>query len=145
MIVVILGIYYTSSPEDTIWQYLVYIFYGLGITWTLLVYRRSSGSALKFGNVFNQGFRCFIVVTLVMAIFYGLFNYQHPEFADEIANTYKEELVKKNDKTPVEIDNEMATFKKQYTLKLVSAAIFGYLIVGAGITAVGSAIVTRRK
>jgi hypothetical protein len=39
----------------------------------------------------------------------------------------------------------VATFKKQYTLKLVSGAIFGYLIIGAGVTAVISALLIRRK
>ncbi|MBC7872514.1 MAG: DUF4199 domain-containing protein, partial [Ferruginibacter sp.] len=94
---------------------------------------------------FGQGFKCFIVVTLLMAVFYGIFNYQHPEFAKETAAGYKEQLVKENQKTPAEIESAIATFKKQYTLKLVSGAIFGYLIIGAGVTAAVSAFLTRRK
>ncbi len=145
MIAVILGIYYSGKNADARLQYLVYIFYALGIAWTIIAYRQSPSFTGKFGANFSQGFKCFIIVTLIMAIFYGTFNYQHPEFAAETALAYKEQLVKENQKTPPEIESAVATFKKQYTLKLVSGAIFGYLIIGAGVTAIVSALLTRRK
>jgi len=145
MIAVFLGIYYSGENADPRLQYLVYILYALGIAWAVVAYRQSASFTGKFGDIFSQGFKCFIVVTLAMAIFYGIFNYQHPEFAEETAITYKEQLVKENQKTPPEIESTVATFKKQYTLKLVSNAIFGYLIIGAAVTAVVSLLLTRRK
>lgn len=145
MISVFLGIFYAGKDTDTRFQYLVYIIYALGISWTVLAYRQSSSFTGKFGDIFSQGFKCFVVVTLLVALFYGIFNYQHPEFAAETAKTYQEQLIKENQKTPAEIESEVATYKKQYTLKLVSGAIFGYLIIGAGVTAMLSAFLTRRK
>ena len=145
MIGVILGIYYAGKNADTRLQYLVYILYALGIVWTVVAYRQSSSFTGKFGDIFSQGFKCFIVVTLFIALFYGVFNYQHPEFAEETAKIYKEKLIKENQKLPADIESEVATFKKQYTLMLVSGAIFGYLIIGAGVTAVASALLTRRR
>ena len=145
MIAVFLGIYYSGKDADTRLQYLVYILYALGITWTLVAYRQSATFTGKFVDIFSQGFKCFIIVTLVIAIFYGIFNYQHPEFRDEAAVAYKEQLVKQKDVLPPVIESEVATFKKQYTLRLVSGAIFGYLIIGAGVTAVLSALLIKRK
>ena len=148
MIAVILRIYYTRNDADTRLQYLVYIFYALGITWAVFAYRKSVSFTGKFGNIFSQGFKCFIIVTLIMAVFYGIFNYQHPEFAEELAVAYREQLnqlVEKNQKLSTDVEPEVSTFKKQYTLKLVSGAIFGYLIIGAGVTAAVSALLTRRK
>ena len=145
MIAVFLGIYYSGKNADPKFQYLVYILYALGIAWAVVAWRQSPSFSGKFGDIFSQGFKCFIIVTLIMAIFYGIFNYQHPEFAEETATAYKEQLVKENQKTPPEIESAVATFKKQYTLKLVSGAIFGYLIIGAAVTAVVSALLTRRK
>ena len=145
MIVVFLGIYLSRKDADARLQYLIYILYALGIIWTVVAWRQSSAFTGKFGDIFSQGFKCFIVVTLVIALFYGIFNYQHPEFAEETAKSYKERLIKENQKLPPEIESEVATFKKQYTLKLVSGAIFGYLIIGAGVTAVASALLTRRR
>lgn len=144
MIAVFLGLYYAGKNADARLQYLVYILYALGITWTVVAYRQSSSFTGKFGDVFSQGFKCFIIVTLIVAVFYGIFNYQHPEFAEETAKSYKEQLIREKG-LPPEIDKAVATFKKQYTLRLVSGAIFGYLIIGAAVTAAASVILTRRK
>lgn len=145
MIAVFLGIYSSGKNADPRLQYLVYILYALGIAWTVVAYRQSPAYTGKFGDNFSQGFKCFIVVTLVVVLFYAIFNYQHPEFRDEAATAYKEQLVKQKDKLPPDIESEVATFKKQYSLRLVSGAIFGYLIIGAGVTAVLSALLSRRK
>jgi hypothetical protein len=145
MIAVFLGIYYSGKDADPGLQYLIYILYAIGIIWTVFAYRLSTSFTGKFGDIFSQGFKCFIVVTLLIALFYGVFNYQHPEFAEETAKAYKEKLIKENQKLLPDIESEVATFKKQYTLMLVSGAIFGYLIIGASVTAVISAFLTRRK
>jgi hypothetical protein len=145
MIAVFLGIYYADKAADTRLQNLVYIIYALGIAWTVLAHRQLPAFTGKFGDIFSQGFKCFIVVTLAIALFYGILNYQHPEFRDEAAAFYKEQLVNQKDKLPPDIESEVATYKKQYILRLVSGAIFGYLIIGAGVSAVLSALLTRRK
>lgn len=145
MVAAILGIYATNKEDGgSILQYLVYGLYAVGIVWTLLAYKQTDAFTGKFADSFGQGFKCFIVVTLGMALFYGVFNYLHPEFAEQTAIAYREQLVKEKG-LPNEIDEAVATFKKQYTLKLVSGAIFGYLIIGALLTAVLSAILKKRK
>jgi hypothetical protein len=145
MIAVFLFIYSLGKNADPRLQYLVYLLYGLGIWWTIYAYRKSESYKGGFGDIFNQGFRCFIIVTLMMALFYGVFNYLHPEFAVESSLAYKEQLISQKQKLPTEIDTEVSTYKKQYILKLVSGAIFGYLIIGAGVTAVISILSVRRK
>ena len=152
MVVVFLLIYQADKNSDqtktsigSSLQYIVYAIYGAGIVWTLLSFRQSSAFTGKFGDNFQQGFRCFVVVTLAMALFYGIFNALHPEFSEQMAVTLRQQLINEKGKLPTEIDEAVSTFKKQYTLKLVSGAIFGYLIIGAGITAVLSALLNRRK
>lgn len=148
MIAFFLAIFSIGKNADPRLQYVVYLIYGLGILWAVTAYRKSPGYTGKFGDIFGQGFRCFIVVTLAMAMFYGVFNYSHPEFASESANEYKKQLleqVKEKKILPNEVDSQVAAYKKQYTLKLVSGAIFGYLIIGAGVTAVISILSIRRK
>lgn len=145
MIALFLLLYQPQRDADSRLQYLVYGLYGAGIVWTLLVYRKSSSYNGKFMETFNQGFKCFVVVTLCMALFYGIFNFLHPEFAAEMATSYKDQLLKEKNHLPSEIEDAVATFKKQYTLKLVSGAIFGYLIIGTGITGVFSALFSLTK
>lgn len=147
MIAIALGVYYTDLPADSAIQYLIYAVYGAGIVWTLIAYRVSAAFTGKFGDLFNQGFRCFIVVMVIMVAFTFIFSKMHPEFAEESAKAYKEALLKEKakDKTPAEIDEDVTRYKNRYNTVLVYGAIFGYLIIGAGVTAAASAVLTRRK
>ena len=141
-----LGIYYFKLPPDSKLNYLVYALYAAGIIWTLIEYYRFVNNSAKFGELFNQGFRCFIVITLIMVVFTGIFSAAHPEFAEQDAKLYKEYLDKETkDKTPAEKDQMVAMEKKQYTTKLIYSGIFGYLILGSIITAAGSGIILLRR
>jgi hypothetical protein len=146
MISVMLFIYKQGEEAASWLQFLVYGIYGLGIVWTVLAYRNSEAYTGKFVDNFSQGFRCFVIVVLAMALFYWIFNLTHPEFASESAATYKKELLAKpGDLTPEDINDTVSRYKKRYTITLVYGAIIGYLIIGAGITAVTSVLLTRRQ
>jgi len=146
MIAIALITYYAGLPPSSPFQYLIYALYALGITWTLIAYKNSSQFTGKFAGLFNQGFRCFIVVTLMMVAFTAIFSKMHPEFAEESSIVYKEELVKNaKSKTPADIDADVARYKKGYTLALVYGSIFGYLIIGAAVTAATSLLLRRRN
>src|SRR5688572_28236375 len=81
MIAVVLIIYYGGRSMDPRLQYLIYVLYAGGIIWTLLAYRNSDAFTGSFGSLFNQGFRCFIVITLTIVLFTAIFSLLHPEFA----------------------------------------------------------------
>jgi hypothetical protein len=80
-----------------------------------------------------------------MVAFTFAFNRMHPEFAEESAQAYKELQVKQKDKFPADIENEVVNYKKTYNTVIIYGAIFGYLIIGACLTAATSAILFRRK
>lgn len=147
MISISLGVYYADLPASSPIQYIIYAAYGLGIIWTLFAYRRSASFTGKFGDLFGQGFRCFIVVILMMVSFTYIFSKMHPEFAEESASAYKEALLKekKKDQTPAEMDQLVSKYQSSFTTILVFGSIFGYLIIGAGVTAAASALLTRRN
>jgi hypothetical protein len=148
MISAALMMYYTNQPAGSPLQYLTYILYAGGIMWTLLEYSRSPAYKGKFGELFGQGFRCFIVVTLAMVIFTAVFTIMHPEMAEESAGLFREDLVKRGDRLPKQIDQEVKTYKDQFVTRLVSIMVFGYLIMGAIFTVAASAgvlLLTRRK
>lgn len=145
MIGIALITYYSGLPATSPVQYLVFALYAIGIIWTLLSFKKTPAFTGKFGDSFQQGFRCFIVVTLTMVVFTGLFSMTHPEFAEQSAVQYKKELEQKKNTLPADIDSQVSRYKKGYTMALVYGAIISYLIIGAGVTAVGAALLTRRK
>ncbi len=145
MIGVTFGLYYAQTPVNSPLQYLPYLLYGLGIVWAIVDYRKSESYTGKFGDLFSQGFRCFIVVTLVMVAFIAIFLKSQPRFKEEGAKAYREFLIKDKNRSKVEIETEVEKYKDQFNTGFVSASIFGYLIIGALVTAVTSALLTRRN
>lgn len=146
MIAVGLALYYTNQSTNTGLQNISYLIYAGGIFWTLFGYSRSSEYTGKFGDIFLQGFRCFIIVTLVMITYMGVFSKMHPEIAEEYSKIYKEELLKtQKDRTPKEIEEVAERAKKGYTTALVYSSIFGYLLLGTVFTAAGAGILLIRR
>jgi len=139
-------LYYSNQYKGSYFQYIPFLLYAAGILWTLLAYRRSGAGSGKFSELFGQGFRCFIVVTLIMVVFVWIFTLRiHSEFREESTQAYREFLVKEKQKMPTEIDAEVATYHKQFNARFISASIFGYLIIGAGVTLALSALLMRRN
>ena len=145
MVILTLLLFYSKQPANTPLQFLAYPIYAGGIMWTLISYSRSPDFTGRFPGLFGRGFRCFIMVTLIMVVFTGVFSVMHPEFSEEAATYYRESLLKDHNKTPAEIEELVSGVKKQYTTGVVSITIFRYLIIGALFTAAGSGILMKRK
>lgn len=148
--IVLLGLtlvyFYSKVPSNSPLQYVLYLVYAAGIAWTVIAYSRSEKYTGKFGDIFGQGFRCFIIITLLMTVFGGTFTTLHPEFAEQDAKLYKEYLDKEEkDKTPQEKDEMVANYKKYYTTRVVQGSIFGYLIPGVVFTLAGAGLLILKK
>ncbi len=142
MIAALLAGYYEIITNAATAQLIAYGFYTAAVAATLLLH----GSFAKgFGGNFSTGFRCFIIVTLILVIFTFVFNALHPETAEQAALSYRESLLKVNNRTPDEIAQEVKLFKEGFATMVVSRSIFGYLMYGAITTAIGSFLQTLRK
>jgi AAA+ ATPase superfamily predicted ATPase len=146
MLIATIVLAYTNQSAEGGSAYIVYGLYAAGIVWTLRDYSRSANYKNTFGAIFGQGFRCFIIITLIMVIFSGVYSKMHPEMAEQSSQLYKQELEKKKNKTPAEIDTEVAGYREHFTTSFISTAIFGYLVIGVFFTAAGAAfLLIRRK
>lgn len=140
MLAVTLATFY-QTPENSALRTLPTYVYAAGIIWTLIAFSSSPAYAGKFGQLFSQGFRCFIVATLFMAVFNFIFISNHPEFRDRDVIEVTKQLDKEKNKTPAQKEEIIANFKKTYITQNISFTIFGYLILGAVFTAAGSVLV----
>ena len=137
--------FYTQQTYNSPIQFSIYAIYIGGIIWTLFSFSRSSENTNKFSRYFLEGFKCFIAVTLLMVIFTFIFNKMHPEFKDQLAVSYKEDLIKEGNNTPAEIEASILKMKDYYLTILISRTIFAYLFLGGVITAGVSLVFTKRK
>lgn len=145
MIILSLVFFYSKQAADSPMQFAIYFVYALGVIWALADFSKKADTTAKFGEYFLQGFKCFIVVTLLMVLFTLAFNKLHPEFKDQMAENYKKDLLKQGNKTPPEIEDTIKQAKDYYIVMLVSGAIFVYLVVGVIVTVITSFILRSRK
>lgn len=131
---------YISNPTTT--QLSVYAFYSLS-TWYLLFFNRKESQAFK--DFFQIGFRHFILVTLLMALFSYLFIQLHPNLVEDSAIQLQTTLQNTNNRTPAEIERDVKLFIEGYPTAMVSRTIFGYLVVGSLVTAISSFLLTLQK
>lgn len=131
--------YYNGVPGDSYLIYLVYAAYAAGIFWTLWDFSRTDAFTGKFGELFNQGFRCFIMVIIISVIYVYTFRKSHPELAEQSAQYYREQLVQEKGRTPKEIDELVEKARKNDTAGNIQVTIFATLILGVLFTA-GSAV-----
>jgi len=147
MVAVGLGLFWSKADERSSVQYIGYLVYGIGIVWSITTFAKLRGGASKFGELFNQGFRCFIVVTLIMALYTFIFYRSNTRLIEEKAALTKQELLKTElSRTPQEIDAMIETGKKNFPLMAASGAIFQYLFIGVIVTmATAGSLYLRNK
>lgn len=145
MIAMSFVIYHTKGGFDNKLQYVTYSIYLLGVVWTLYDFSKQAAPDTKFGSYFSAGFKCFIVVTLLMVLFTAVFLMMHPEMKEQMAANVKESLVKQGNKTPREIEDTIAMAKKSFMPALLMAAVFSYLVIGALVTAVTGAVFIQKN
>ena len=145
MILISVLIFKVAGNFENNLQYITYATYIGGIAWTLISFHNSAVEKRKFRNYFSEGFRCFVVVTLLMVLFTFIFVKLNPSLKEEMARQSRIDLVKKSNYTPAEIDTMVENARKYFITMLMSIAIFGYLAIGSVLTAVISAILIRNK
>ena len=147
MVIIQLMLFKFKIPANSGWAYLVYGTYAAGIVWTLVSFSRTPEFTGKFGELFNQGFRCFIMIIVVLVIYVYAFRKSHPELIEESAQYYREQLVKEAKRTPQEIDELVAKAKESDVAGNIQLTIFASLIIGVFFTAATAAdiMIARRK
>ena len=145
MVATSLILFYTHQAFDSPLQYIIYAVYLGGIIWTLYSFSTSINEPVKFSRFFLEGFKCFVVVTFIMVIFTFIFNKMHPEFKEQLAVAYKDDLIKLGNSTPSEVEQGVIKMKDYYLTILISRTIFAYLFLGAVITAAASFVFKKRK
>lgn len=144
MILISLGIYYRRGQFENEAQYITYAFYMGAVIFGQYRLFGSGERQLTFRHFFSEGFRVFIIITLLMVAFTWIFLYLNPELRDQMALQLREDLIRAGNRTPSQIEAEVADAKKKYTTFFTSVAIFGYLMIGVLGSLIGSLFFTAR-
>ena len=146
MVAVGLLIYVNKVGEHSALNYLAHLIYGLGIVWTVFSFAKENRTA-GFKELFQQGFKCFIAATLVLAVYTFLYFKFNEAEIDKVVELAKQERLKTaTDRTPAEIEVEAQQTKKYYIPFQVSGMVFSNLLIGAVVTmATAGSLYLRNK
>ena len=130
------SLYVLKDPVESYFQYVLYCLFCFGIVWSVVSYYRYASGKKNFNGLFSIGFKTFIVVTLLMAVFTYIYFSFHTDFRDSKIAENSRLLTLQGNHLPKEIEANAAELKKMFLPMMLSAAIFRYLILGALITAI---------
>jgi hypothetical protein len=139
------GFYILKLPVESNFQLLVYALFTGGVVWSMLNFYSSDVADKKFKDYFSTGFKTFVIVALLMAVFAYIFFSIHTEFRDaKIAENNKLILAEGNH-LPKEIEENSNRLRQIFLPIMVSSAVFRYLIIGALVSLVGAGFLSQKK
>ena len=145
MVAVSFFIYYMQKGFESNLRYITYALYAGGIYWALSSYCNVPGAIKTFRSFFSQGFKCFIVITLMMVSFTYIIIKSDPSLEAQMADNQRKGLEAKGNLTPAEIEKNVGFAKEYYVTMSTSSAIFGYLAIGSFFTAIISLFLIKSK
>jgi hypothetical protein len=145
MIVTSLIIYYFRGNFDNNLQYITYGLYVAGILFSMYAYQKSQTENNRFKDYFSEGFKTFIVITLLMVAFTWIFIRINPSLKDQMAANYRDQLIKGGNYTLTEINEMVLKAKRSFITMFTALAIFGYLVIGALVSVIASLFFSQQE
>ncbi len=141
----LISFYVLKFPLESNFQFLVYAIFMGGIVWSLLMYHKMATGKKSFKDYFAAGFKTFVLVALLMAVFTYVFFSFNTGFRDDKIVENNRLLLAEGNHLPNEIEENAKQLKKIFMPIMVSSAVFRYLIIGALISAVGAGFLSDKK
>lgn len=146
MIIVSLFAFYTLHlPVENKFQYLVYLIFTGGIVWSLFNHAANNLEKNSFKDFFSAGFKTFITVALVMAVYTFVFFSFNTSFRDSRIEENAKMLLAEGNHLPKEIEENSKQLKSLFMPIMISSAVFRHLILGALISLVGAAFFSQKS
>ncbi len=146
MVAVAVAFYFNKIDETSPLNYLGYVIFGLGIVWSITSFVKQTRST-QFKDLFQQGFRCVLAATLVLALYtFIYFKLNETEIDAVVQQAKQERLRTAKDRTPAEIETEAQQTRKYYIPFQLSILVFSNLFTGVIVTmATSGALYLRNK
>lgn len=141
----LVAFYLLKLPVESNFQFVVYGIFTAGVIWSLLNYHTSEAASKKFKDYFSAGFKAFVIVALLMAVFTFIFFSFNTEFRDAKIAENNKLIVAEGNHLPREIEENARQLRQLFMPIMVSSAVFRYLIIGALISLVGAGFLSQKN
>jgi len=144
IIVSIICYYGFNLPENGKSQYLILSIYLLGIIWVLLTVDHSL-KPYRLRDYFSEGFKAFIVVTLLMTVYTFIFHKINPQIMEKGISDNNALLYEEGNKTTHEIEENAEKLRSIFIPMMLMISTISYLILGALITLVTAGFLSQKN
>jgi hypothetical protein len=135
--------YIIKLPVESNFQFVVYVMFTAGVIWSLFNFHANNLPDKKFKDYFSAGFKTFVIVALLMAVFTYIFFSFNTEFRDAKIEENNKLIIAEGNHLPSEIAENAKQLKKLFMPIMVSSAVFRYLIIGALVSLVGAGFLSN--
>jgi hypothetical protein len=142
MIAFSLTVSFLGLQSNSIFQWLGYGIFLIGIILAISQYGKQLNYNSKFGDYFAHGFKVSAVVTLLMIVFLIIFITVFPEFKDKAMDEARKSMTTKN-LSEEQIEKAIDITRKFFMVFLIGGALLGYLLFGAIASLIGAAITKK--
>jgi len=137
--------YVLKRSPDSRFLYINFIIYTAGIAWSMIDFARFTKPGTAFRDYFANGFKTFIVVCFLMAVYIFIFYNLHTEIRDAQIEANNHLLIQQHAHTAPEIEENAKQLKAVFLPGKVAGASFLYLFLGAAITILYTAMLLKKK
>lgn len=141
----VFSLYVLKNPVESNFQLIVYTIFCAGIIWSMISYSKTVTPTKTFNNYFSIGFKTFVVISLLMAVFAYIYFSVHLEFRDNKIAENSHLLALQGNHLPNEIEANAKQLKKMFMPMMISAAIFRYFIIGALVTVIAAGFLSKKS
>ncbi len=139
------SLYVLKNPVESYFQFMVYTIFCAGVLWSLISYSITATDKKSFSNYFSTGFKTFVVISLLMAVFAYIYFSFHLEFRDNKIAENSRMLLQQGNHLPKEVEENAVELKKMFMPMMLSAAIFRYMIIGALVTVIAAGFLSKKN
>ena len=144
MITSVITFYFLHLPENGNSQYLTIGLYILGIFWILFSHKKNA-DRLEIKSFFSEGFKGFIVVTLLMVVYTFVFYKLNPQILEKGIAENNELIKLEGNKTLAEIRENENKLRSMFMPMMLMLNTIKYLILGALVSLVMGTFLSQKK
>jgi Protein of unknown function (DUF4199) len=145
VLVSLLMFYQFHFPDTGIVKYVCFSIYTVGIIAALLNFKNNNKEGKEFKNYFSEGFKTFVVVSLIMAIFTWIFYKMNPHIFDNVINEINKINALDPNKTPQEVIENGEKIRSIRIPMNVAINTMMYMILGALVSLLGAGFLSQKK
>lgn len=146
MVLVSLLMYYQFHLPDTgTVKYVCFSIYTVGIIISLFFFKNNNIEGQEFKDYFSEGFKTFVVVSLMMAIFTFVFYKMNPQIFEKTIEEINKINALDTNKTPAEVIENGNKIKNIQLPMTVTINTLMYMIIGALVSLIGAGFLSQKK